>query len=291
MTIRPSTSGWRRALACPTGTMRRKLLPLLLAAAAACVDAPTAANSEALDAGDPLALTFDQLADQARVSGDVARVEGFTSAAIAARAGVTPSLLNVRMGTVTEVFEAFVSTVDWNLGASVPVRVPAHRTLTAWRRGTDGVTRILSFTTPSDSAPILSPLILSPTGPVAAPFAGASAFYQETTRITSLGTNAANAPVTDAYWMALSGYVRIRETSSGAVCPVEPSKVGVTGVVCRQARFSVRFDVAMQRLLVRPYTFTASSESRRVSLTTDQAVSGYKLVLSCASPTASKGCG
>ena len=271
--------------------MKRYVLFLWAMSAAACVDPPTAANPTAAESTDPLALTFEQLAEQAREVGDVARVEGFTFAALAARTGITPSLLNVRIGTLTEAYEAFVSTVDFNLGALVAVRVPAHRTLTAWRRGTDGVTRILSVTTPSDSTPILSPLSLSPVGPAAAPFAGASALYQETTRITSLGTSAASAPVTDEFWMAQTGYVKVREASSGAACPVEPAKLGMTRVACRQARFAVRFDVAMQRLSARPYTFAATGTTRRVSLNAEQAVTGFKLVLACAIATSSRGCG
>lgn len=271
--------------------MKRYVLLLTGLLATACVDPPTAANAAAAESTDPLALTFEQLAEQARGVGDVARVEGFTFAALAARAGITPSILNVRIGTVNEAYEAFVSTVDFNLGAQVASRVPAHRTLTAWRRGTDGVTRILSLTTPGDSAPVLSPLSLSPVGPAAAPFAGASALYQETTRITSLGTNTASAPVTDEFWMAQTGFVKVREASSGAACPVDPLKLGMTGVACRQARFTVRFDVAMQRLSARPYTFAATAVTRRVSLNAEQAVTGFKLVLACATPTSSRGCG
>jgi hypothetical protein len=270
--------------------MNTRALPFLLVGlAAACVDAPTGATTESLASADPLALTFDQLSAQARTSGDVARGEAFAFAAMAARSGVTPSLLNVRNGTTSEVYEAFVNTVDWS--PSVPIRIPAHRTLTAWRRGTDGVTRILSLTTPADSAPVLSPLALSPSGPVAAPFAGASALYQETTRITSLGSNVANAPVADEFWMASSGYVRIRESASGQVCPVEPAKAGLKGVTCRQARFTVRFDVVMQRLASRPYSFAAGTVTRRFTWTADQVIAGFKLGLTCASPTAASGCG
>ncbi len=271
--------------------MKRSLLALVALLTASCVDAPTGASLAPAEAGDdPLAQAFDLLADQARTTGDVARAEGFTFAAMASRSGVTPSVLNVRIGNTNEVYEAFVSTVDWNLG-SAPVRVPAHRTLTAWRRGTDGVTRILSLTTPSDSAPIVSPLALTPNGPVAAVFAGASALYQETTRITSLGVGVASAPVTDEYWMALTGYVKIRETASGLACPKEPTVAGLSGVACKQARFVVRFDVSMQRLSSRPYTFAAGNAARRFTWTADQTIAGFKLVLSCPSPTAARGCG
>lgn len=249
-----------------------------------CVASPdSVASPTAIGDTDPLASSFDLLAAQSASSGDVTRAEGFTYAAISARLGVTPSLLNVRNGTVNEVYDAFVHTVDWNLVTGSP-RIPSHRTITAWRRGTDGITRILSLTTPSDSAPVLHPLSLSPGGPVAAPFAGAGGLYQETTR--TLLANAPTAPLTDEFWIATAGYVRIKETTAGAACPQR----SFSGVACRQARFVVRFDVSMQRLAARPYAVVANSAARRFGWTADQTINGVKLSFACGTVTSQKGC-
>lgn len=269
--------------------MPRHLLSVaaILLLGVACVDSPTGASAPDATTSDPLALTFDQLAGQAATSGDVARAEGFTFAAIAVRFGVTPTLVNVRVNQVTEVYEAFVNSVNWNLGAQVVSRLPAHRTITAWRRTSDGVTRILSLTTPSDSAPVLHPLSLGPG--VAAPFAGASALYQETSR-TSFGTSTANAPLVDEFWIATLGYVKVREGVLGNACPVDPARSGLRGVTCRQGRYTVGFDVQVQRLASRPYGLAPTSVARRYT-SAEQQVAGYRLTFSCNTVSASRGCG
>lgn len=257
---------------------------------AGCVDSPSSLAATAED-GDPLALTFEALAQEAASSGDVSRAEGFTYAAIAARNGITPSRLQVQNGGASEVYEAFVHAIDWQLAATATLRVPAHRTITAWRRTSDGVTRILSVTTPRDSAPVLNPLSLSATGPVSAPFAGAGALYQETTKFGSLGTNATNAPVAESYWIAVAGFVRIRETLAGAACPRPPEAFAMSGVTCQQARFAVHFDASLQQLSQRPYTVRASTPARRIQTPGEQAVNGYKLTFACTTVSATRGCG
>ncbi len=273
----------------PRARFSRLAVLIALSLTAACVDSPTGASAPEATAGDPLALTFDQLADQASTSGDVARAEGFAAAAIAVRFGVTPTLINVKVNTTTtEVYEAFVNTVDWNLGSQLSARLPAHRTITAWRRTADGVTRILSLTTPSDSAPVLHPLSMGPG--VAAAFAGASALYQETSRI-SLGPSSGNGgALVDEFWIATVGYVKVKEGVRGNPCPVDPAKSGLKGVVCRQARFTVRFEVQVQRLANRPYALAPTSVARRYG-SGDQQVAGYQLTFSCNTVSASRGCG
>ncbi|MGQ0648000.1 MAG: hypothetical protein ACT4P7_10545 [Gemmatimonadaceae bacterium] len=255
---------------------------------AGCVDSPASLAAKA-DSGDPLALTFEELARQAAASGDVSRAEGFTYAAIAARNGVTPSRLDVRTGATTEIYEAFVNSVAWQVATATTLRVPAHRTITAWRRTSDGVTRILTFTTPSDSAPVLHPLSLSAGGPAAAPFAGAGALYQETTT-SSLGPTL-GAQAGGVFWIAVSGFVKIRESLTGAACPKPMDALAISGVTCQQARFVVRFDVNMQRLSRRPYEIQAGVAPRRVFSPAEQTVSGYKLTFACVTVNAVRGCG
>ena len=253
-----------------------------------CVDSPSSLASPASDA-DPLAQTFEALARDAAASGDVSRSEGFTYAAIAARSGITPSRLDIRNGTTLETYDAFVNAIEWKLTASVAQRVPAHRTITAWRRTSNGVTRILSLTTPSDSAPVLNPLSLSATGPVAAAYAGAGGLYQETTAVRTANTG--TTVNTDAWWIAVAGFVKVRETVTGAACPKPPASIALSGVTCQQARFLVQFDVGMQQLSRRPYEVSSGVTARRFGTPAEQVVNGYRLAFSCATVTATKGCG
>ena len=110
-------------------THRRGLVvALTVLALGACVDSPASLAAEA-DAGDPLALTFDELARQAAASGDMNRAEGFTYAAISARNGVAPTRLDVINGTALETYEAFVSAISWQL--------PAASTIRGWIGGMD----------------------------------------------------------------------------------------------------------------------------------------------------------
>lgn len=265
---------------------------LLLVGLAACVDSPTG-NARAASADDPLAQAFDELARQATASGDAARAESFTYAAIAARNGVTPSRLDIINGTTSEIYEAFVNSVEWQVaGVSVSsLRVPAHRTLTAWRRTPDGVTRIITFSSPTDSATVASPLSFTNTTPVALAFSSAGGLYQETTNIGTLGTGALAAPTVDEFWIATSGWVKLREAALGTACPRPAASRGITGVACRSARFAVRMDVTMQRLARRPFDVMPQSPVRRFRWTADQALAGYKLTFACQALTAAKGCG
>jgi hypothetical protein len=269
--------------------MRRVVLALGALGVAACVESPTGAVADSLD-DDPLALTFEELSRQAAAVGDVSRAQGFAFAAIAARSGVTPSRLDLRVGNTVEVYEAFVSSIDWSLAITSPSQVPAHRSVTAWRRTTDGVTRILTLTTPSDSAPVTNPLSLSPNALPAAAFAGASALYQETTSIQMLGS-AAPAALADEFWIGMTGFVKIREQAAGAECPRPATAQSISGVTCRQARFLVKAEVSFQRLAQRPYQVQAGATPRRIATSAEQTIAGYKLQFACASVSPRNGCG
>lgn len=268
---------------------RRLIIALGVLGLAACVESPTGAVADAL-ADDPLALTFEELSRQAAAVGDVSRAEGFAFAAIAARSGVTPSRMDLRVGNTVEIYEAFVSSIEWSPAASAQARIPAHRSVTAWRRTTDGVTRILTFTTPTDSAPVLNPLSLTPTTTAAAAFAGASALYQETTSISVTGNNAP-AAISDEFWIGMTGFVKIRELNAGDACPRPSASLAISGVTCRQARFQVKAEVSFQRLAQRPYQVQVGATPRRIATSTEQTIAGYKLQFACATISSRNGCG
>jgi len=269
--------------------MYRTSLALAVALTAACVDGtPASAPSTFDQTEDPLALTFDALSAQSEASGDRARSEGFAYAAIAVRRGIVPSRIDIINNGTQEAFDGFVSALEWDPTITDQLRAPNHRNMIAWRRTNDGVTRILSLTTPLDSAPILHPLSLSATSPYAAFFAAATAQYQETTAALS-ATGQSNATKPDLFWGGVGGYVKIREVSRGASC-FSPANDRVSGVTCQAARYAVQFDVDMHLLTKRPITVDLAS-ARRTMAAREQTVNGVRLGLSCARVASTRGCG
>ena len=271
--------------------MTRRLRSLVLAlAVTACVDSPTEFVANANIAGDPLALTFDELARQAAVVGDGQRSAGFTLAALSIRNGVTPGRLDLRNDGVLESYDAFVHSVTWLVDPGAKPFVSDHRAITAWRRTSDGITRILAFTTQGDSAAIVPPL-----APVAAGLPVATGWFEETASIvvTSNATaSTPNVPTPDRFWVATSGFVRVRETVLGGACGATAVAGPIVGVTCQQAKYAVRLDAAMYPLAARPFTFLATGAVRRVQAPgADQVVNGFRLAVSCVNPSASRGCG
>lgn len=267
----------------------RASLIAVVALAAACVDsAPSTAPSTFDETEDPLALTFDALSAQSDSSGDRARSEGFAYAAIAVRRGIVPSRIDIVNNGTLEAFDGFVSALEWDASIAEQFRAPNHRGLIAWRRTNDGVTRILSLTTPLDSAPILSPLSLSATSPYAAFFAAATAQYQETTAAVTV-TGQLNATKPDLFWGGVEGFVKIREVSRGGQC-FAPTNKELTGVSCQVARYVVQFDVGLHLLTKRPITVDLASP-RRGMTASEQTVNGVRLGLSCARVASRSGCG
>ena len=265
-------------------------LVVLVALAAACVDNdPLAAPLTAGDTTeDPLALTFDALSSQSAASGDRLRSEGFAYAAIAVRRGVLPTPIDVKTPNGTEIFDAFVGSLEWDLSISAQIRAPAHRSVVAWRRTNNGVTRILTLMTPVDSAQILNPLSLSISDTYASFFAGASALYQETTApITASGQlNSAAGP--DLFWAGVRGYVKVREVSTGAECPSRANSQ-VKGVTCQLARYAVQFDVGFKPLASRPLNVQSAAAERSLSAA-EQTVNGVRMRMSCAVVESRNGC-
>lgn len=267
----------------------RASLVAVVALATACVDsAPSTAPSTFDETEDPLALTFDALAAQSDSSGDRARSEGFAYAAIAVRRGVAPSRIDIVNNGTLESFDGFVSALEWDPAISEQFRAPNHRSLIAWRRTNDGVTRILSLTTPLDSAAILNPLSLSATSPYAAFFAAATAQYQETTAALTV-TGQFNATKPDLFWSGVEGFVKIRELSRGGQCLAPTNKV-LTGVTCQVARYQVQFDIGMHLLSRRPITVDLASPRRSMDAR-EQTVNGVRLGLTCARVGSRSGCG
>lgn len=266
-----------------SGTRRLMVAGFAAALASACVDGPSAATEATYV--DPLAETFDALARESSGHGDMARGEGFLHAALAVRHGVTPSRLEVRNGAQTEVFDAFVTAVEWESTLPANVRPPTRRSLVAWRRTTDATMRVLSVLTPTDSATILSPLALGTAVSTPFVFTGASAMFHE-------GKDGPQGrPDLSFGWYGTSGWVKIRETQSLGRCVggVSASSAS-TGVKCEQARYLARFDVTMQRLTGRPAQVVSGTTARRVVTTAETAVNGLKLKFACIVPMSDKGC-
>ena len=143
---------------------------------AACVDAPSEPLAASSPLNNPLAASFDVLADE-MATNDVERSEEFRWAALSLRSGVTPSVLQVTNEGRSELYDAFVHSVTW-VSLTQALRPPLHRSLVAWRRSGD-VLQVLLVGLVSDSAPVLHPYSLratsaSPVAPAAWPCAESS---------------------------------------------------------------------------------------------------------------------
>lgn len=252
--------------------------------AVACVDSPTMTALDSAN-GNPLADTFDALSKAAGESGDLARSDGFAFAALSVRSGVAPSPLEVQTGASVERYDAFVNAVQWDATLPALFRPPARRSLIGWRRIADGSTRVLTLTTPSDSAPILSPMALGVGMSTAAVFAGASAMHHDVQN-----TPNGRPDLTSAYY-GTTGWVKLKEVAVIGTCPDSirhRSELGVSH--CEEARYQVRFDVSMQRLLGRPPTQVTGSAVRRLLSVGEPLVNGLRLRFTCAAPSGRSGC-
>lgn len=256
-----------------------RLLHALLAVGvlAACVDAPSAPAS-AVDQ-NPLATSFDALAQDQMNANDVERSEEFRWAALALRAGVTPSVIEVTNNGKAERYDAFVHAVTWNSLANA-LRPPTHRSLVAWRRSGD-LLQVFLVGMATDSAPVLHPASMRPATPgglLASPMAGAIAAYFER------GSNGSS-------WVGVGGMAKVAEHPQPATCPTANDPARPAGVSCHLTRYGVRLNVLFAR--------TRNRDSREVDgqnaltrrlIVGDQTVAGVKLVFNCVSPL-STGCG
>lgn len=256
-------------------TLNSRNLAVALAAvlvAAACVGSP----GEPLAAVDqtPLATSFESLADEMAVV-DVERSEEFRWAALAVRAGVRPTAFEVTNNGVPEVYDAFVHAASW-ISTAQAVRPPTHRSLVAWRRGTDRL-QVLLVGLASDSAPVLHPWSMRPgagSAP-ASPILGAKAAYFE--RGTGIATS----------WIGIGGAAKIVEKPAGNSCGSGDHRP--TGVACQLTRFGVQLNILFARTPGRDSRDVAENAPTRRIVAADQNVAGVKLVFSCPVP-ASTGC-
>ncbi len=256
---------------------------LALASLTACVDAPGVAEPES--ELDPLASTFDAMSKASAQSGDLARSDGFAHAALAVRGGITPSRLEVQTGTSSEVYDAFVSAVQWDAAVPAAVRPPARRSLVGWRRSDAGKTRVLVLTAPSDSALVVSPLSLGPAASTAAVFAAASAMQQE------VGDSPQGYPDLSTAWYGTSGWVKLQEVAVVGSCPDSARHANALGMSrCEEARYLVRFDLSMQRLSGRPPQEVPGSGTRRVTSVGEPVINGVRIRFNCVSPSSYTGC-
>lgn len=253
--------------------------------AAACVDSPTATEPALAAEDTPLAQTFDALAQESARTGDLARSEGFSHVALAVRGGISPTRVELSLAGEVVSLDAYVIAADWETTIAAAARPVARRGMVAWRRLGNGALRVISLHTPSDSAPVLSPLSLGPAMASQAVYAGASILYQD------IAPASATSSAVSAMWVATGGYVRIRELPGSVACPaIGTSASAIRGVACQQGRYVVRFESVVQRSTGRPWQLASSDAALRLVMP-EHTVNGQKLRFSCVAPTSVRGCG
>jgi hypothetical protein len=260
----------------------KKLLTALALAAtvAACVDAPSEPLAASAPPNNPLAASFDVLADEQMAANDVERSEEFRWAALSLRAGVPPSILEVTNNGTREVYDAFVHAVTW-ASLSQALRPPLHRSLVAWRRSGD-VLQVLLVGLVTDSAPVLHPYSLR-TGagsvPATSPVAGATAAYFERGSVNATGST----------WIGINGWAKVAEALLQPSCSSPNDAATPDGVGCQLTGFSVNLNILFARTRTRDSRdVDANAPSRRL-IALSQTISGAKLTFSCATPL-STGC-
>lgn len=260
-------------------TLKNTIVTFVLAmAAAACVDAPSEALTATDPRNNPLAASFDILADEQALANDVERSEEFRWAALAIRAGVTPSVLNVTNGSTLEVYDAFVHAATWAT-LSQAMRPPQHRSLIAWRRSGD-VLQVILIGMVMDSAIVLHPYSLRPsTMEPTAPIAGAKAAYFE--RGPAVASNTS--------WVGVGGFAKVAEHPQPAACPTNSNTPRPEGVNCQTTRFGAAFNVQFAQTRGRDSRDVAPLAPVRRIIASVQTVAGVKLVFSCPVPL-STGC-
>lgn len=265
----------------------RTLVLLGVVALCACVDAPDVSSPTSDDApqSELLAQTFDAMSRASAQSGDLARSDGFTHAALAVRGGVTPSRLEVQTGTSTEVYDAIVTAAQWDSTLSPNVRPPARRTAVGWRRTDTGKTRVLVLATPNDSAIVVSPLSLGMGMSTTAVFAAASAMQHE------VSDNGSGYGDFSTAWYGTSGWVKLREVAVIGSCADSARLANQLGLTrCEEARYLVRFDLTMQRLTGRPPQEVPGTQALRTWSVGEPVVSGVRIRFSCVAPKGDRGC-
>lgn len=251
------------------------MISLLVGGVAACVDSP----SEPMLASDqnPLATSLEMLAEEQLAANDVERSEEFRWAALALRAGVTPSVIEVTNEGNREVYDGFVHAVTW-VSLTQSLRPPLHRSLVAWRRGGE-LLQVLQVGMFTDSAPVLHPYSMRPASPGAqaeSPIVGATASYFE------------RGPV-NSTWLGIGGFARIAEHPQPALCPSPNDPSRPQGVTCQLTRFGIGLNVQFARTRSRDSRDIEATAPTRRLIAPDQTVAGVRLVFTCSMPL-STGC-
>ena len=256
--------------------IRKLLVALLAVVATACVDSP-AQEALAPSHNNPLAASFDLLAQEQMNANDVERGEELRWTALSLRAGVTPSVLEVTHQGRTELFDAFVHAATW-ASLTQSLRPGSHRSLVAWRRSGD-LMQVLLVGTYTDSAPILHPYSLrnsTPGGSLSSPVAGATAAYFER----------GSANVT---WLGINGVAMVAEHPQPSTCPTTNTSDSPAGVNCQLTRYGVTLNVLFARTRSRDSREVEATGPTKQILAPNQTVAGAKLVFNCAQPS-STGC-
>src|SRR5262245_51746525 len=127
----------------------------------ACVDSPE--EPLAATEQNPLATSFEMLSQEQMFANDVERSEDFRWAALALRAGIPRSVIQVTNHGRAEVYDGFVHAVTWT-SLNQALRPPLYRTLIAWRRSGD-VLQVILVGLASDSAPVIHPYSMRSSSP------------------------------------------------------------------------------------------------------------------------------
>jgi hypothetical protein len=248
-----------------TSRIRRGAMTIVVAALAACVDSPSAPESVA---DDPLATSFEDLSGEATTQGDAGRAEEFGWAALAVRAGIAPSVLEVRNAGVVEVYSAFVH------GVGVSATLPSGamnfttQTLIAWRR-TGEKLQVLMVGGPAGVTQVLHPaaagvIVSLPVGPRAA---GHAAYFERGPEPGS--------------WVGTSGTMKLEQLSVGEACGQrQNNSTSLTVNGCQKAQYRAGFDIVFTKTRPDVRRVESNATTRRIAAS-EQNVNGVKLTITC----------
>jgi hypothetical protein len=208
---------------------------------------------------------------------DVERSEEFRWAALALRAGITPSVIQVTNDGRAEVYDGFVHAVTW-VSLSDALRPPLYRSLIAWRRSGD-ILQVMLVGLATDSAPVIHPYSMrypSPGVLNTSPVRAASAAYFERG-----GRNSS--------WLGINGVAKVAEQPQTSACPSPNDSERPAGVACQFTRFGLELNVLFAATQSRDSRVVDAHAPTRRIIVASQVAAGVKLMFSCVAPLAS-GC-
>ena len=241
----------------------------------ACVDSPE--EPLAATEQNPLATSFEMLSQEQMFANDVERSEDFRWAALALRAGITPSVIQVTNHGKAEVYDGFVHSVTWT-SLTQSLRPPLYRTLIAWRRSGD-ILQVILVGLASDSAPVIHPYSMRNSSPgvvSTSPVRGAAAAYFE-------------RGATNSSWLGISGVAKVAEHPENSACPSPNDIARPAGVTCQFTKFGIELNAEFAATRSRDSREVDAFSPRRRIIVPSQKVYGVKLSFSCISPL-STGC-